>query len=72
MPRYARKSIKFKYVNPYAQLFFAVTDEKGNITHWSGELLPNPAQLPRNGGTRQQSTEAMQCGTPTKAAAASN
>ena len=54
---------EFKYVNPHAQLFFDVTDEKGNVAHWSGELLPNPAQLLRNGWTRKRSTEAMQFGT---------
>ena len=53
---------EFKYVNPHAQLFFDVTDDKGNVTHWSGELLPNPAQLLRNGWTRKRSTEAMQFG----------
>jgi len=54
---------EFKYVNPHAQLFFDVTDDKGTVTHWSGELLPNPAQLLRNGWTRKRSTEAMQFGT---------
>ena len=54
---------EFKYVNPHAQLFFDVTDDKGTVTHWSGELLPNPAQLLRNGWTRKRSTEAMQYGT---------
>ena len=54
---------EFKYVNPHAQLFFDVTDDKGNVTHWSGELLPNPAQLLRNGWTRKRSTAAMQFGT---------
>jgi uncharacterized protein DUF6152 len=54
---------EFKYVNPHAQIFFDVTDEKGNVTHWSGELLPNPAQLLRNGWTRKRSTEAIQFGT---------
>ncbi len=53
---------EFKYVNPHAQLFFDVTDDKGNVTHWSGELLPNPAQLLRNGWTRKRSTDAMQFG----------
>lgn len=53
---------EFKYVNPHAQLFFDVTDEKGNVTHWSGELLPNPAQLVRNGWTRKRSIEAMPFG----------
>ena len=43
---------EFKYVNPHAQLFFDVTDSQGKVTHWSGELLPNPSQLLRNGWTR--------------------
>src|SRR5580765_7984746 len=54
---------EFKYVNPHAQVFFDVTDDKGNVAHWSGELLPNPAQLLRNGWTRKRSTEAMHFGT---------
>jgi hypothetical protein len=54
---------EFKYVNPHAQLFFDVTDDKGAVTHWSGELLPNPAQLLRNGWTRKRSLEAIQFGT---------
>ncbi len=53
---------EFKYVNPHAQLFFDVTEDDGTVTHWSGELLPNPAQLLRNGWTRKRSTEAMQFG----------
>ena len=54
---------EFKYVNPHAQLYFDVTDDTGNVTHWSGELLPNPAQLIRNGWTRKRSAEALQAGT---------
>ena len=54
---------EFKYVNPHAQLFFDVTDESGKVNHWSGELLPNPAQLLRNGWTRKRSVDAMQFGT---------
>ena len=53
---------EFKYVNPHAQLFFDVTDDKGTVTHWSGELLANPAQLIRNGWTRKRSVEALQHG----------
>ena len=53
---------EFKYVNPHAQLFFDVTDGKGAVTHWSGELLANPAQLIRNGWTRKRSVEALQHG----------
>lgn len=54
---------EFKYVNPHAQVYFDVTDEKGTVVHWSGELLPNPAQLLRNGWTRKRSTEALHYGT---------
>jgi hypothetical protein len=54
---------EFKYVNPHAQLFFDVTDSEGKVTHWTGELLPNPAQLLRNGWTRKRSVEALQYGT---------
>jgi hypothetical protein len=53
---------EFRYVNPHAQLFFDVTDQAGRVTHWSGELLPNPAQLIRNGWTKKRSTEALQYG----------
>ena len=53
---------EFKYVNPHAQLFFDVTDDKGTVTHWSGELLANPAQLIRNGWTKKRSVEALQHG----------
>ena len=54
---------EFKYVNPHTQLFFDVTDEKGKVRHWSGELLPNPAMLLRNGWTRKRSAEALKYGT---------
>ncbi len=53
---------EFKYVNPHAQLFFDVTDGKGAVTHWSGELLANPAALIRNGWTRKRSVEALPYG----------
>jgi hypothetical protein len=54
---------EFKYVNPHVQLFFDVTDDKGKVRHWSGELLPNPAMLLRNGWTRKRSGEALKYGT---------
>jgi hypothetical protein len=54
---------EFKYVNPHVQLFFDVTDETGKVTHWSGELLPNPAQLIRNGWSKKRSIEALAYGT---------
>jgi hypothetical protein len=54
---------EFHYVNPHVQLFFDTTDAKGKVIHWSGELLPNPAQLIRAGWTRKRSVEALQAGT---------
>jgi hypothetical protein len=54
---------EFKYVNPHAQLYADVTDDKGAVVHWSLELLPNPAQLIRNGWTRKKSVEALAPGT---------
>jgi len=53
---------EFKYVNPHTQLFFDTTDDKGAVTHWSGELLANPAQLLRNGWTRKRSVAALPFG----------
>jgi hypothetical protein len=32
------------------------------VVHWSAELLPNPAQLIRNGWTRKRSIEALAVG----------
>jgi uncharacterized protein DUF6152 len=54
---------EFKYVNPHAQLYADVTDDKGTVVHWNLELLPNPAQLIRNGWTRKKSVEALAPGT---------
>ena len=54
---------EFRYVNPHAQIYFDVTDDKNHAGHWSGELLPNPAQLIASGWTRKRSMEALQAGT---------
>ena len=54
---------EFKYLNPHVQLFFDVTDEKGRVTRWYGEMLPNPAMLLRSGWTRKRSSDALQPGT---------
>jgi hypothetical protein len=60
----------FKYVNPHVQIFFDVTDDKGKVRHWSGELLPNPAMLVRNGWTRKRANAALTAGTKVKITAA--
>jgi len=55
---------EFRYVNPHPQLYFDVTDEKGTVTHWGAELLPNPAQLIKNGWSKKRSVDALTPGTP--------
>jgi hypothetical protein len=54
---------EFRYVNPHAQIYFEVKDDQNHAGHWSGELLPNPAQLIASGWTRRQSIEALKTGT---------
>ena len=54
----------FRYVNPHAQIYFEVKDDKDRAGQWSGELLPNPAQLIASGWTRKRSTEMLKAGTP--------
>ena len=49
---------EFRYVNPHAQLYFDVAEPE-HKGHYGGELLPNPAQLVRNGWTRKRSSEAL-------------
>ena len=56
----------FHYANPHPQLFFDLTDEKGNVEHWSAEMLPNPAGLLRVGWTRVRSTQALAPGAKVK------
>jgi hypothetical protein len=50
---------RFNYANPHPQIFFDVTDNSGNVLHWSGELLPNPAGLLRVGWTKARSLQAL-------------
>ena len=54
---------EFRYANPHPQLFFDVTDAKGNVEHWSGEFYPNPAQLIQGGWGRKRSEVALAYGT---------
>jgi hypothetical protein len=55
---------RFEYRNPHPELFVDTKDDKGAVESWSLELLPNPAQLIRNGWSRQKSLEVMKAGTP--------
>src|SRR5689334_11062549 len=50
---------EFRYANPHPQLYFDVTDAKGNVVHWSGEFYPNPAQLIQGGWGRKRSETAL-------------
>ena len=54
---------EFRYVNPHAQIYFDVKEDKDHVGHWSGELLPNPAQLIATGWTRKRSIEMLKAGT---------
>jgi hypothetical protein len=54
---------RFNYANPHPQIFFDVTDDAGDVVHWSGELLPNPAGLLRVGWTKARSLKALAPGT---------
>ena len=29
---------RFAFANPHSQLYFDVTDDKGNVTHWAAEM----------------------------------
>jgi hypothetical protein len=53
---------RFNYANPHPQIFFDVADDAGNVVHWSGELLPNPAGLLRVGWTKARSLQALAAG----------
>jgi hypothetical protein len=57
---------EFRYVNPHVQLYFDTTDARGKVSHWNGELLPNPAQLIATGWTRKRSLAALMAGTHIK------
>lgn len=54
----------FEYRNPHPELHVEFKDAKGATVNWSLELLPNPAQLIRNGWSRTKANEAMKPGTP--------
>src|SRR5437870_5827664 len=43
---------RFAWSNPHSQLYFDVTDDKGNVEHWSAEMNA-PGNLERAGYTRK-------------------
>jgi hypothetical protein len=49
---------KFNLMNPHSQLYFDVTDEKGQVAHWSAEMR-NPRNLMDQGHTRKELTSKL-------------
>ena len=45
--------VRYAWSNPHSQLYFDVTDDKGNVEHWSAEMNA-PSNLERAGFTRKQ------------------
>jgi hypothetical protein len=46
---------KFEWTNPHNQIYFDVTDEKGNVVHWTAATEPPQVMLER-GWTRKSLT----------------
>jgi len=53
----------FKYINPHPAIFWDLTDDKGSVVHWTGEIAPNVAQLQQEGWGRKRSEAALAAGT---------
>jgi len=53
---------EFQFTNPHMQLYFDVTDENGNVTHWAAEG-PDPAVWVAGGWGRKKSQAALAPGT---------
>ncbi len=49
---------EFHYTNPHIQFYFDIKDDKGNVTHWSGEG-PDPAVLVQAGWGRKKTEAAL-------------
>jgi uncharacterized protein DUF6152 len=43
---------RFEYTNPHTQVYYDVTDEKGEVEHWVAETT-NPAMLNRVGWSKE-------------------
>ena len=56
------KVTEFRYANPHAQIYFDVTNDKGEIEHWAGELT-SPYNLAQGGWTRKRSEREIPIGT---------
>lgn len=53
---------EFHFTNPHMQLYFDVTDDKGNVTHWSTEG-PDPAVWVQAGWGKKRTEAALAPGT---------
>jgi hypothetical protein len=53
---------EFHFTNPHIQLYFDVSDDKGNVTHWSAEG-PDPAVWVQGGWGKKRSETALAPGT---------
>jgi hypothetical protein len=53
---------EYRFTNPHMQLYFDVSDEKGNVTHWSAEG-PDPAVWVQAGWGRKRTQAALAPGT---------
>ncbi len=54
---------EFQYKNPHPQLYFDITDPKGNVEHWSAEMGTDVNNLQRNGWSRKLTMETLKPGT---------
>jgi len=55
--------VEFKYANPHPWLVFDRTNDKGEVEHWTAELVTNPTFLLRAGWTKTRSEQALKPGT---------
>ena len=53
--------VRYAWSNPHSQLYFDVTDDKGNVEHWSAEMNA-PTNLERAGFTRKYMFDLFQPG----------
>src|SRR5215813_4953918 len=53
---------EFRFANPHCQIYFDVTDDKGQVVNWAGELN-STYSLIQDGWTRKRSIEALKPGT---------
>jgi hypothetical protein len=54
---------EFRYENPHPSMFFDRVNEKGEVEHWTSELVTNPSFLVRAGWTKTRTLAALKPGT---------